>query len=291
MKSNKIKKYIALPILVFSLILSMTACAKNTDTKTSSDTGSKASTTATTKTIKVGVCAGPYGDMFTEAISPSLKAKGYEVKIVEFSDYVQPDIALGNKEIDVNMFQHTTYLKNFSKEHNLDLTYIKEIPTAGMGIFSSKYKSIKDIPDGATIAIPNDATNLSRAIRVLAQTGLIKIDPAVDPTKATQKTLSENSKKLKFVEIEAPQLPRSLDSADAAIINGNYALSAGLKLSSALYNEKIADGYLNCIAVRTTDKDSAFAKDIVEVVGSDAFKKVIEDSSKQYVTFQRPKDY
>lgn len=274
-----VKKLISLIALVSVVFLVFTGCS------------AKAATSANEKTLKVGVCAGPYGDMFTEAIQPSLEKKGYKVEIVEFSDYVQPDKALAAGEIDVNMFQHSTYLKNFSKENGLDLTAIKEIPTAGMGIFSQKYKSIDQIEDGAIVAIPNDATNLSRAIRVLAQTGIVTIDPAVDPTKATQNDLSSNPKNLQFTEVEAPQLPRSLDSVGIAIINGNYALSAGLNLSNALYNEKIAEGYINVIAVKTSDKDSQFAKDIVEVVKSDAFKSVIEDPSKQYVSFQRPTDY
>lgn len=277
MKTKRIIGFIA---IISILLVGLTGCSST-----------KAATTEPEKVLKVGVCAGPYGDMFAEAIQPSLEEKGYTVELVEFSDYVQPNKALAAGEIDVNMFQHSTYLKNFAKENGLDLTFIKEIPTAGMGIFSQKYKSIDAIEDGAIVAIPNDPTNLSRAIRVLAQTNIITIDPSVDPTKATQNDLSSNPKNLQFTEIEAPQLPRSLDSVGIAVINGNYALSAGLKLSDALYNEKLSDGYVNGIAVRTADKDSQFAKDIISVVESDAFKKVIEDPSNQYVSFQRPKDY
>lgn len=273
------KRIIGLIALLSILLLAFTGCS------------SKTADADTKKALKVGVCAGPYGDMFTEAIQPSLEAKGYAVEIIEFSDYVQPDKALAAGEIDVNMFQHSTYLKNFSKENSLDLTAITEIPTAGMGIFSEKYKSIDAIEDGAVVAIPNDPTNLSRAIRVLAQTNIITIDPAVDPTKATQYTLSSNPKNLQFTEIEAPQLPRSLDSVGIAIINGNYALSSGLNLSDALYNEKIGEGYVNVIAVKTADQNSQFANDIIEVVKSDAFKSVIEDPSKQYVSFQKPANY
>ena len=273
------KRIIGLIALLSILLLAFTGCS------------SKTADADTKKALKVGVCAGPYGDMFTEAIQPSLEAKGYAVEIIEFSDYVQPNKALAAGEIDVNMFQHSTYLNNFSKENSLDLTAITEIPTAGMGIFSEKYKSIDAIEDGAIVAIPNDPTNLSRAIRILAQTNIITIDPTVDPTKATQYTLSSNPKNLQFTEIEAPQLPRSLDSVGIAIINGNYAISAGLKLSDAIYNEKIADGYVNVIAVKTADQNSQFAKDIVEVVKSDAFKNVIEDPSKQYVSFQKPANY
>lgn len=279
MKMNLSMRKAMKKVVIFglSLVLMMTlaACDKKTENKN----------------LKVGVAAGPYGDMFLEAIAPSLEEQGYKVEIVEFSDYVQPNLALANKEIDVNMFQHSVYLENFKKEHSLELTAIKEIPTAGMGIFSNTITSLEDIPDGGTVAIPNDPTNLSRSIRVLEQTGLVTIDSAIDPATATQFTLSANPKNLKFVEIEAPQLPRSLDSADIAIINGNYAIGAGLKLSDALHNEVIAEGYVNVIAVRTEDKDKEFAKDIVAVVESEKFKTIIEDETKQYVSFHRPSDY
>ena len=241
--------------------------------------------------IKVGVCAGPYEDMFREAIEPSLKEKGYNVRYVQFSDYVQPNKALAEKEINVNIFQHSVYLKNFASQHNLDLVYITEVPTAGMGIFANNISSINAVPNGAKVAIPNDVTNLARAIRVLEQTGLVKIDSSVNPAEATQYTLAENSKNLVFIEIEAPQLPRSLDSVDLAVINGNFALSAGLKLSNALFNEILQEGYVNVIAVRTEDRNAQFAQDIVSIVHSDEFRKVIEDSSKQYSSFFRPKDY
>jgi D-methionine transport system substrate-binding protein len=263
-------------ILAGVIGISMTACKK--DSKDS-------------KSIKVGFCPGPYSDMFKEAIQPSLEKKGYKIEIVEFSDYVQPNKSLAAKEIDVNIFQHSTYLKQFSEDNKLDLSYITEIPTAGMGVFSSKYKSLDEIKDGATVAIPNDETNLSRAIRVLQQANLVKIKDGVDPAKATQNDLSENKKNLKFTEIEAPQLPRSLDSVDFAVINGNYAISANLQLKDALYNEELGEGYFNVIAVRKADKDSQLSKDIVEIVKSDAFKKVIDDPNKQYSSFKKPASY
>lgn len=243
------------------------------------------------KLIRVGVCAGPYGDMFKEAIQPSLEEKGYTVEITEFSDYVQPNNALADNDIDVNMFQHSTYLKKFSEEHGLELSYLTEIPTAAMGVFSEKYKSLDEAADGAAAAIPNDDTNLSRALRVLAQTGIITIDPSIDPSKATVSDISENPKNLTFTEVSAEILPSVLDSTDFAVINGNYAIGAGLDLADAVYNEQLAEGYFNVIAVRTADVDSQFAKDITEIVHSDAFRSVIEDESKQYTAFARPAGY
>lgn len=243
------------------------------------------------KLIRVGVCAGPYGDMFKEAIQPSLEEKGYTVEITEFSDYVQPNNALADNDIDVNMFQHSTYLKKFSEEHGLELSYLTEIPTAAMGVFSEKYKSLDEAADGAAAAIPNDDTNLSRALRVLAQAGIITIDPSIDPSKATVNDISENPKNLTFTEVSAEILPSVLDSTDFAVINGNYAIGAGLDLADAVYNEQLAEGYFNVIAVRTADVDSQFAKDITKIVHSDAFRSVIEDESKQYTAFARPAGY
>ena len=145
--------------------------------------------------------------------------------------------------------------------------------------------------DGAAAAIPNDDTNLSRALRVLAQTGIITIDPNIDPSKATVNDISENPKNLTFTEVSAEILPSVLDSTDFAVINGNYAIGAGLDLADAVYNEQLAEGYFNVIAVRTADVDSQFAKDITEIVHSDAFRSVIEDESKQYTAFARPAGY
>lgn len=280
---KRVKTLVSL-LFILSVIFTLTACGKG-------EAAEQPAADTETKVIKAGFSAGPYADMFKEGIEPSLIEKGYTIETFEFSDYVQPNISLANEEIDVNLFQHSIYLENFKTERNLELTYIKEVPTAGMGIFSEKYDSLEDLPEGALVAIPNDVTNLSRAIRVLEQTGLVKIDPSVDSSTATHRDLSENVKKLEFVEVEAPQLPRSLEGTDAAIINGNFALAAGLNLSDALYNEKLQDGYVNVIAIRTEDESSQFAKDIIEIVESDAFKSVIEDPNNQYSSFHKPKDY
>lgn len=265
--------------IAFILAATFTSCSK------------KAEAASDEKLIRVGVCAGPYGDMFVEAIQPSLEAKGYKVSVTEFSDYVQPNIALAENEIDVNAFQHSTYLKKFSATHGLDLVHITEIPTAAMGIFSSKYKTFDEAPDNITVAIPNDDTNLARALRVLVQIDLIGFAEGVDPSKAGTKDVSLNRKNIQFTEVSAEILPSVLDSTDFAVINGNYALSAGLKLSEAVYNEQLGEGYFNVIAVRTADKDKDFSKDIASIVHSDSFRKVIEDPSKQYTAFGKPKGY
>lgn len=160
-----------------------------------------------------------------------------------------------------------------------------------MGVFSNKYKDLDDIADGGTVAIPNDDTNLSRAIRVLAQTGVVQIDPNIDAATATPADIVSNPKNLTFTEVNAEILPSVLDSTDIAVINGNYALSAGLKLTDAVYNEKLGDGYFNVIAVRSEDETSQFAKDIKAIVHSDDFRSVIEDKNNQYVAFGKPAGY
>jgi D-methionine transport system substrate-binding protein len=293
---KKLLKISSAIILTISLGLSAVGCGSTNEAKdsatsssqaTSSDTGAKADT-KDVKEILFGVAPGPYGDMAKLAIQPELEKKGYTVKIVEFSDYVQPNLALGNGEINVNLFQHSVYLENFAKEHKLELSPVISVPTASMGIFSKKYKKIEEVPSGATVTLPNDVPNLARALRFLVQVNLIKLKDNIDLTKASEKDIAENPKNLKFTPAEAAQLPRTLDSADIAIINGNYAISAGLSLADAVAKEKLTEPYKNIIAVRTADKDAQFVKDIEQIVKSQEFKTVILDSKNIFKDFDFP---
>ena len=239
------------------------------------------------ETIRVGVCAGPYQDMFEQAIEPSLTEQGYSVKYVEFSDYVQPNNALADGEIDLNLFQHATYLESFSKQHNLDLASIVEVPTAAMGVFLGKAGSLDQLPPNATVAIPNDDTNLSRALRVLQQAGLITLDASVDPAKAGVNNIAENPRGLYFQQVNADVL----DSVDVAVINGNYAIGAGLDLADAAYVEQLSEGYYNVIAVQGADADAEFAQAVKGIVQSDAFKSVIDDPDNIFAGFGKPSSY
>lgn len=269
-------------LLVFGVALGLTACGNQ---------AAKESKTEKEK-IVLGICAGPYGDLFKQAIAPELAKKGYdEIKYVDFSDYVQPNLALADKETNVNLFQHSIYLKNFNKEHGLDLSPVVEVPTASMGVFSDTVKKIDELKDGAKIAIPNDETNLARALRVLQQAGVIELNASIDASKAQVKDIAKNPKNLKFEEVNAEILPTVLDSTDAAVINGNYAISAGLNLGDAIYVEQLSEGYYNVIAVRTEDLDKSWVKDIKNIVHSDAFRKVVEDKDNIFYSFQKPKDY
>ncbi len=250
------------------------------------NSGSDNKTNGDSKEIKFGATAGPYSDMLKKAIIPGLEKKGYKVEIVEFSDYIQPNKALNNNDIQANLFQHSIYLENFSKENKMDLTALIAVPTAPMGIYSNKFKSLADIPDGTTITIPNDPTNGARALNTLQDEGFIKIDEKANPLTVSEKDIIENKKNLVFQPIEAGQLPRSVESSDLAAVPGNFALAAKMDLLSALALENMLDPYRNIVAVKTENKDAQFAKDIQEVIESADFEKVIDA---EFKGFGKPK--
>lgn len=267
------KKWFLAMILVL-VVGALAACGGSPSEK--SDKG------ADSKEIKFGATAGPYSDMLKKAIVPGLEKKGYKVEIVEFSDYIQPNKALDNGDIQANLFQHTIYLENFAKENNMKLSALINVPTAPMGIYSNKYKSLADVKDGSTVTLPNDPTNAARALNTLRDAGLITIKEGTDPLKVSEKDVAENKKNLKFQPIEAGQLPRSVDSADLACVPGNFALAAKMNLLDALTLENMDDKYRNIVAVKTDNKDSQLAKDIKEVVESADFEKVIDEQFKGF---------
>jgi D-methionine transport system substrate-binding protein len=228
------------------------------------------------KSVKLGGTAGPYSDMLKTAIQPALEEKGYKVEIVEFSDYIQPNIALDDGSIDANLFQHSIYIENFSKENDMELTGLVTVPTAPMGIYSNVYKSIEDVKDGATITIPNDPVNAARTFLILEEQGLIKLDPNAEPLTVSEKDIKTNTKNLVFQPIEAGQLPRSVDGADLAAVPGNFALAADMDLLDALILENMPDRYRNLVAVTTANKDTQLAKDLIEIVEAPEFEGIID---------------
>lgn len=249
------------------------------------------------KTIIVGVAPGPYGDLFKKGIKPGLEKKGYKVEIKEFSDYVQPNLALANGSINVNLFQHLPYLEKFSRDKGLNIAPIRflkgekqpiTVPTAGLGLYSRKIKAIGQLKSGDEVTIANDPTNLSRALRLLQKNGLIKLRAEVDPTRASEKDIAENPKGLKVRPIEAAQLPRTLDSVALSAVNGNYAIAAGIPLSSAIIKEQLDENLKLVIAVKTEDLEKQFVKDIRSVVESREFKKVVNDPKQIFNDFQKP---
>ncbi len=236
-----------------------------------------------TAKIKVGASVTPHAEILKYA-NDLLKEKGYELEIIEYTDYVQPNLALESGELDANYFQHLPYLENFNEERNTGLVSVAAVHYEPLGLYPGKVKTIAELQDGAQIAVPNDVTNEARALLLLENQGLIKIREDAG-LKATVKDIVENPKNLKILEIEAAQLPRSLQDVDMAVINGNYAMQAGLNAATdALAKEEkdslAAKTYANIIAVKKGNEGDKGVKALVEVMNGAEVKKFIEDTYK-----------
>lgn len=247
-----------------------------------------ASAQITPNVIVFGVAPGPYGDLIKTAIQPGLEKKGYKVVLKEFSDYVQPNLALANGSIDANLFQHRLYLEKFSADKGLKLSPVINVPTAGLGLYSNRVKAIDALKKGDIVTLANDPTNLARALRFLAKLGLITFRKDIDLLTASEKDIEQNPRGLVFKPLEAAQLPRTLDSAAAAVVNGNYAIAAGLSLSSALKLEELDENIKNLVAVKTEDLDKPFVRDIKAVVESPEFLAAVDDPKHIFKEFQKP---
>ncbi len=229
-------------------------------------------------TLKVGASPTPHGDIL-KAVQPLAEKEGIKIEIVEFTDYVQPNIALNDKALDANYFQHVPYLTDFATQRNLQLVSAGAVHLEPLGLYSTKLKDIKEIADGATIAVPNDTTNLGRALNLLAQNGLLKLKDGVG-VKATTKDIVENPKNLKIKELEAALLARSLADVNAAVINGNYYLEAknSLKIDAKTLAVESATNnpYANIVAVRKGDENRPEIKTLMKLLTSAEVKKFIE---------------
>lgn len=255
-----------------ALALVLAACGGQQDSAPAASAAApSADNGAAKKEIVFGTTVGDFGDMVKEQIQPELEKKGYTVKLVEFTDYVRPNLALAEGELDINVFQHKPYLDDFKKEHNLDITEAFQVPTAPLGLYPGKLKSLEEVKDGSTVSAPNDPSNFARALVMLNELGWIKLKDGINPLTASKADIAENLKNIKIVELEAAQLPRSRADVDFAVVNGNYAMSSGMKLTEALFQEP-SFAYVNWSAVKTADKDSQWLKDVTEAYNSDAFK-------------------
>ncbi|MDI9855624.1 MetQ/NlpA family ABC transporter substrate-binding protein [Comamonas sp. 17RB] len=237
---------------------------------------------ASKKQLVIGGTAGSNIDQLQYGIVPLLQKKGYKVKLVEFNDYVQPNLALADGSLDANFFQHEVYFNQFKGDRKLDLVALTQGPIAPMGVYSKQRKSLADLKEGDRVALPNDPSNLARGILLLQQAGLVKIKEGVNPLRVSELDLASNPKKIKLVPLDAAHLPRALDDTQFAIINGNFAISSGLKLTEAVLLEKVPNHYLNIVAVKTKDKDTQWAKDLAEAYRSADFKAVIDSKFAGY---------
>lgn len=229
------------------------------------------------KIIKIGASPTPHAEIL-QIVKPLLQKEGYTLEIKEFEDYVIPNTALADGELDANFFQHVPYLKKMNDEKKLNLDYTVKVHIEPMGVYSSKIKALADLKDGATIAIPNDATNGARALRVLETAGLIKLKAGDLVSKLD---ITENTKKLIIKELDAPQLPRVLQDVDAAVINTNYAIQANFNpAKDALAIESKDSPYANILAVKAADKNAPWAQALSKALTSPEVKKYIEDKYK-----------
>ncbi|MFN3738566.1 MetQ/NlpA family ABC transporter substrate-binding protein [Hydrogenophaga sp.] len=231
------------------------------------------------KPLKIGVTAGPHAQIF-EQVKKIAEKDGLKIQVIEFSDYVQPNAALAAGDLDANSYQHKPYLDQQIADRGYKFSPVGYTVNFPIGIYSKKVKSLKDLPDGAKVGIPNDPTNGGRVLLVLQDQGLIQLRPNAG-LKATPLDVVGNPKKLKFVELDAAQLPRSLDDLDASAINTNYALSAGLNPGKdAIARESAKSPYVNLIAVRTADKDKPWVAKLVKAYQSDAVRQFIQTEFK-----------
>ncbi len=227
-------------------------------------------------TLTVGATPVPHGEIL-EQVKPMLKAEGIDLKVVEFTDYVKPNLALNDKELDANFFQHEPYLDKFNAEHGTDLVSVAKVHLEPMGIYSHKIKNLNELADGAKVAIPNDPTNGGRALLILQKAGLITLKTG-DSITATVQDITENKKNLQFVELEAAQIPRSVDDVDIALINTNFAMEGGFNpLKDALYIESKDSPYANILVVRKGDENRPEIQKLVKALQSPEIKKFIED--------------
>jgi D-methionine transport system substrate-binding protein len=222
------------------------------------------------------------------ATAPGAGGRGYKVTVKEFSDYVQPNLALANGSINANLFQHSVYLAKFSADKGLALSPILSVPTAGAGLYSRRIKSLDELKPGDELVVSNDPTNLARHLRFLQKVGLVKLRPDADPAKVSEKDIVENPRQLRIRPIEAAQAPRALDSVTLVVVNGNFAIAAGIPLSSAIVTEQLDETLKNVVAVRTEDLDAPLGKDVRAVLESKEFRAAIDDPAGPFKDFQKP---
>ena len=271
----KIKKLTALVLGSALIATALAGCGQSKTTSTSTDSGKK-------QVIKLGVTGDDH--RVWDNIKERLAKENIELQIISFSDYVRPNQALNEGELDANSFQTVAYFEQFKKDHKLDLTSIGNTILAPMGIYSANIKDLKELKDGAKIAIPNDASNGGRALLLLQDAGLIKLKDG-SGIMPTVKDIVENPKKLEIIALAATQIPRSIKDVAVAAINNGVAVEAGYApLKDSIFIEDTkkegAKNYFNIIAVKTKDKDSKLLKKLVEVYQTEETKKLIEETTK-----------
>ncbi len=262
----KLKKWIVAALAIVTTVGLLAGCGAD---------ASKSVAPAEKNEITVGINPG-YGDQIMDVVKQEAAKQGLKVNVKAFNDYITPNQALANGDIDLNVYQHQPFLDAFNAKNGTNIVSIGKTYLAPLALYSHKYKKVADIPDGSTIAIPNDPTNGSRALEILQKANLIKLDPKKDSMKVTVQDIVDNPHHFKISELEAAQLPRSLDDTAASVINAGYAISIGLNSArDGLAVEADTSPYVNIIAARAQDKDNPTYQKFVKIFQSQAMKDYI----------------
>ena len=267
------KKLFLLGSVVLSLALTGCGGAKKDDTKAEAPADGD-------NKIVIGVSPTPHGEII-EGLKPEFEKEGLDVEVVNFDDYIQPNLQLEAGDLDANYFQHKPYLDSFTEERNIDdLAVLGYVHIEPMAIYSEKYKSVDEIEDGAEIIIPNDPSNGARALILLEDAGLIKLKDKTN-LNSTEKDIAENPKNLKFTAMDAPSIAQVYKDAGAAVINSNFAIGQGLDpTKDSIFLEPTDSPYANLVAIRKEDADKEKFKKFLKVLNSEEAKKFIEEKFK-----------
>ena len=280
-KKNRWKKYLGAAAAAALLTLALAGCSGGSASGSAAAGSAAASSGASqNEVIKVGASPTPHAEILN-TVADQLASEGYTLDVVEYNDYVLPNTALEDGELDANYFQHITYLNDFNEENGTHLASAAGIHFEPFGLYSQKVASLDELQDGAVVAVPNDTTNEARALLLLEQEGLITLNPEAGIT-ATVLDITDNPKNLQIREVEAAQVPRTLPEVDIAAINGNYALNAGLNVEEAIATES-ADGeaaraYVNVLAVKDGTQDEPKIQALVKALASDTVAQFIADN-------------
>lgn len=237
--------------------------------------------------LRIGFFPGPYADQFKRGVQPYLESQGIKVTATEFSNIIQINTALMDGSLDANVFQNRAFLDTFNTQQKARLVEVLQVPSAPLGLYSVKHKDLKMLPNGASIAIPNEPTSMGRALAFLQLQGMIMLDPAIAAGRHTERNIASNPKNLKMVPLDAPQMPRTLTEVDLSAILGNHVIAAGMLLSSALVLEDPAAQFRIILAAR----DDVAKKPLIEklVIGykSSEYRRFVETDPKSK-GFSRP---
>ncbi len=259
--------------LAFGL-LAFIGCGDTADKKGGEANASANNASTASQTITVGATPVPHAEIL-EFVKADLANEGFELVVKEFNDYVQPNLATDSGELDANFFQHIPYLEEFNKNKGTALVSVAGIHLEPMGVYSRKHSSFTIVSDGVSIAVPNDPTNESRALDIIAKTGVVTFK---ESALKTPLDIVSNPKNIVFKELEAAQMPRALDDTDFAVINSNFAMAAGLKpTEDSLVMEDKSSPYVNVLVVKAGNEESAKTKALIKALQSEKVKAFIEE--------------